>query len=83
MMGRQVEQGAPLYEFRLEDRVPAGHLLRKIDAILDLGFVHEVMVEHYSAIGRPSLIRCCWSACCLLATCTACARSGGCARRSI
>ena len=55
MMGRQVEQGSLFYEFRLEDRVPADHLLRKIDALLDLGFVHDVMAEHYSAIGRPSV----------------------------
>lgn len=55
MMGRQVEQGSLLYEFNLEDRVPTDHLLRRVDAILDLGFVHEVMAEHYSAIGRPSI----------------------------
>lgn len=55
MMGRQVEQGLLLYEFNLEDRVPPGHLLRRVDAILDLGFVHEVMAGHYSAIGRPSI----------------------------
>lgn len=55
MMGRQVEQGLLFYEFRLEDRVPTDHLLRRVDAILDLSFVHEVMAEHYSAIGRPSV----------------------------
>ena len=55
MMGRQVEQGSLFYEFRLEDRVPPDHLLRRVDAILDLGFVREVMAEHYSTIGRPSV----------------------------
>ena len=55
MMGRQVEQGLLFYEFRLEDRVPADHLLRKINALLDLGFVRNVMAKHYSMIGRPSV----------------------------
>lgn len=55
MMGRQVEQAALFYEFRLEERVPDGHLLRRVDAILDLGFVREHMAAHYSVIGRPSV----------------------------
>jgi transposase len=55
MMGKQVDQGALFYEVRLEDRVPAGHLLRRIDAILDLGFVREVMAPHYARGGRPSV----------------------------
>ena len=55
MMGRQVEQGALFYEVRLEERVPAGHLLRRVDAILDLSFVHEVMAPHYARGGRPSI----------------------------
>lgn len=55
MMGRQVEQATLFYEFRLEERVPAGHLLRRVDAVLDLRFVRERMVAHYSAIGRPSV----------------------------
>lgn len=55
MMGRQVEQGALFYEFRLEERVPEGHLLRLVDAVLDLGFVREHMARHYSTMGRPSV----------------------------
>lgn len=55
MMGRQVEQGALFYEVRLEDRVPAGHLLRRVDAVLDLSWVREVMAPHYSSTGRPSI----------------------------
>jgi transposase len=54
-MGRQVDQGALFYEVRLEDRVPAGHLLRRIDAILDLSFVREVLAPHYARGGRPSI----------------------------
>lgn len=55
MMGRQVEQGALFYEFRLEERVPADHLLRRVDAVLDLSWVRERMARHYSATGRPSV----------------------------
>ena len=55
MMGRQVEQGALFYEVRLEERIPTGLLLRRIDAILDLGFVREVMAPHYARGGRPSI----------------------------
>lgn len=37
MMGeRQGRQERLFYEFCLEDRIPADHLLRKIDAVLDL-----------------------------------------------
>ena len=55
MMGRQVEQAALFYEVRLNDRDPTDHLLRRIDAIFDLGFVHDAMAAHYSATGRPSV----------------------------
>ena len=55
MIGRQIEQEALFYEIRLEERVPSDHLLRRLDAILDLSFVHEAMAKHYSAIGRPSV----------------------------
>lgn len=55
MMGQQVEHAALFYEFRLEERVPEGHLLRRVDAILDLSFVREHMAPHYSPLGRPSI----------------------------
>ena len=54
-MGRQVEQAALFYEFRLEERVAADHLLRRIDAAIDLSWVRGHMAEHYSAMGRPSI----------------------------
>ncbi len=35
MMGRQTaDQDALFYEFRLEDRVPEQHLLRRINAVI-------------------------------------------------
>ena len=55
MMGRQVAQGALFYGFRLDDHVPADHLLRRIDGVLDLGFVREALAASYSASGRPSI----------------------------
>ena len=55
MMGQQVERAALCYEFRLDERVPEHHLLRRADAILNLSLVREHMAPHYSTIGRPSV----------------------------
>jgi transposase len=56
MMGQQCDGQASLfYAFCLEDRVPADHLLRKIDRFLDLGSLRQGLVPFYSAIGRPSI----------------------------
>ena len=42
MMGRREDrQGQFLYEFKLDEVVPPDHLVRKIDAVLDLGWVHK------------------------------------------
>lgn len=55
MMGRQVAQGALFYGFRLDDHVPADHLLRRIDALFDFGFVRDALAASYSTTGRPSI----------------------------
>jgi len=56
MMGRLTgDQAQFFYEFRLEDRVPANHLLRQIDAVLDLSQLHELLAPFYSHTGRPSI----------------------------
>ena len=56
MMGQQGEDRAKLfYEFCLEDRVPADHLLRKIDRFLDLTALRRELAPFYSPIGRPSI----------------------------
>ena len=56
MMGERVGGGDRLfYEFCLEDRVPADHLLRKIDAVLDLSWLRSELKPYYSDIGRPSI----------------------------
>jgi transposase len=56
MMGQQGEDQRKLfYEFCLEDRVPADHLLRKIDRFLDLSALRQELAAFYSPIGRPSI----------------------------
>ena len=55
-MGRQNnDQGHLFYEFRLDEAVPADHLARKIDAVLDLSWVHTELAPHYPTLGRPSV----------------------------
>ena len=56
MMGRRKsEQGQLFYEFNLDDVVPPDHLARKIDAVLDLGWVQRELAPYYSHTGRPSI----------------------------
>jgi hypothetical protein len=55
MMGRQVARGSLFHGFRLDDHVPADHLLRRVDGLLDFGFVREALAGSYSASGRPSV----------------------------
>ena len=56
MMGQQSSRQARLfYEFCLEDRVPADHLLRKIERFLELDNLRQVLAPFYSAMGRPSI----------------------------
>ena len=56
MMGRQNNDQEPLfYEFRLDEAVPDDHLVREIDAVLDLSWVHAELAPHYPTLGRPSV----------------------------
>lgn len=56
MMGRRNNDHDHLfYEFRLDEAVPNDHLVRKIDAVLDLSWVHEELAPHYPALGRLSV----------------------------
>ena len=45
------------YEFRLDDRIPKDHLLRRIEGFVApiLGEVREQLKSYYSKIGRPSV----------------------------
>jgi len=58
MMGRQRrDQGRLFYEFRLEDRIPENHLLRRMNVFVTVALadLHEELEPHYSDIGRPSI----------------------------
>lgn len=58
MMGRQrADQAQFFYSFHLEERVPAAHLLRKINVFVGaaLADVHREMAPFYSHTGRPSI----------------------------
>jgi transposase len=58
MMGRQRrDQGRLFYEFRLEDRIPENHLLRRMNVFVTaaLADLHKELKAHYSDIGRPSI----------------------------
>ena len=56
MMGEPVVgQDCLFYEFDLEDIVPSDHLLRRIDAILDLSWLRDEMKRHYNHLGYPSV----------------------------
>lgn len=56
MMGpRTGQQDRLFYEFNIEDRVPSDHLLRRIDAVLDLSWVRSELSPFYSHTGCPSV----------------------------
>jgi transposase len=56
MMGHlKSDQGQLFYEFELSDAVPEDHLVRKIDAALDLCWLRSELAPHYSTMGRPSI----------------------------
>jgi transposase len=58
MLGRQTaDQSRLFYEFDLEERVPADHLLRRIDVFASaaLADVRRKLADHYSHTGRPSI----------------------------
>jgi len=56
MMGRlNHEQEQFFYSFRLDDAVPVDHPVRRIAAVLDLGWVYSELAPYYPKIGRPSV----------------------------
>ena len=56
MMGRREgRQGQFFYSFKLDEVVPLDHLVRQIDGVLDLGWVHKELAPYYSHTGRPSI----------------------------
>src|SRR3974390_561612 len=56
MMGRRErDQGQFFYTFKLDEVVPADHLVRQIEGVLDLSWVHNELAPFYSHTGRPSI----------------------------
>ena len=58
MMGRRRgDQRRLFYEFRLDDRVPKDHLLRRMNVFVTVALadLHKGLKPHYSDIGRPSI----------------------------
>jgi transposase len=56
MMGRRERgQGQFFYAFDLDKVVPTDHLVRQIDGVLDLDWVHKELAPYYSHTGRPSI----------------------------
>ena len=58
MMGRQTgDQSQLFYLFNLEERIPAGHLLRRINPVVRqvLAGLRERLEPFYSEVGRPSI----------------------------
>ena len=56
MMGRGDDSQVQfLYAFDLDKVVPPDHLVRQIDGVLDLSWVHRELAPYYSHTGRPSI----------------------------
>jgi len=58
MLGRQDrDQGRLFYEFNLDDVIPKGHLLRRMNGFVTVALddLHQQLKPFYSEIGRPSI----------------------------
>ncbi len=56
MIGKVDAQGSMVQMVSLEQLVPEGHFIRKLDAVLDLGFVPESLQKAYpSNLGHPGV----------------------------
>jgi transposase len=58
MMGQQTgDQSQLFYLFKLEERIPEHHLVRRINPIVTrvLAELRETLKNFYSEIGRPSI----------------------------
>lgn len=56
MLGDEKKVGTDelFHYFKVEELIPANHLLRRIDAVLDTSWVRQEVAEAYSKGGRPS-----------------------------
>ena len=55
MKGKQRREEPMFACVRLEELIPAGHILRKIDQWIDFLIIHEKTKDLYSNTGRPSI----------------------------
>ena len=56
MMGQPNAQGSMMQMISLEQLVPKEHFLRKLDRVLDLGFVPNFLEKAYpSILGHPGI----------------------------
>jgi transposase len=55
MMGTRARLFTPIAALSLDELVPADHFYRKLDRVLDLSFVRELVRDCYAACGRPSV----------------------------
>jgi transposase len=55
MMGTKARIFAPIAVASLEDLVAPTHFYRRLDHVLDLSFVRELVKDRYAHGGRPSI----------------------------
>ena len=55
MKGKQRREEPMFACVRLEELIPSGHILRKIDRWIDFSIIHEKTADLYSSTGRPSI----------------------------
>jgi len=55
MMGIKSYQEKIFYNFSLSSKVPQDHLLRRLEEVLDLRFVRELVADKYSFTGQRSV----------------------------
>lgn len=55
MLGRKTFEPKLFYQFSLEERVPQGHLLRRVAAVVDFSFVRRLTARFYSHTGQPGI----------------------------
>lgn len=51
---KKLDSGDMFHVFNIDELIPANHLLRRLDAVLDTSWVREEVAECYSDRGRPS-----------------------------
>lgn len=83
MMGRQADQQVFLQDFALDKHVPADHMLRSIDRLVELDEMRAKLAPFYSNTGRASIDPELLIRILLVGCCYGIARRGGCARKCI